>query len=77
MPRCLGTAGALVLAVSDNALVGVHLGQNETVNDRAILGSLRDQLAQFFWRPIADLRQITWRTTILRKTILFGEGRFR
>ncbi|MGH1466183.1 MAG: hypothetical protein ACRBBQ_12570 [Cognatishimia sp.] len=43
-----GTAGALILAVSDNAPVGVHLGQNETGGYGASLGSLRDQLAQFF-----------------------------
>ncbi|MQQ10476.1 hypothetical protein GFB49_18590 [Epibacterium sp. SM1979] len=43
-----GTAGALILAVSDNAPVGVHLGQNEIGGYGASLGSLRDQLAQFF-----------------------------
>jgi len=43
-----GTAGALLLALSDDAPVGVHLGQNETGGYGASLGSLRDQLAQFF-----------------------------
>jgi hypothetical protein len=43
-----GTAGALLLALSDDAPVGVHLGQNEAGGYGASLGSLRDQLAQFF-----------------------------
>lgn len=43
-----GIAGALLIALSDDAPIGVHLGQNETGGYGSSLGSLRDQLAQFF-----------------------------
>ena len=43
-----GVAGALLLAVSDDAPVGVQLGQNSEGGYGASLGSIRDQLAQFF-----------------------------